>query len=54
MENPNPNPNACGIMEGSLPGKCAGMVFPYVPMQSSSAERYDQEQALAAGTLFPV
>ena len=49
----NPNPNTCGVMEGSLPGKCAGMAFPYIPMQGSSAERYDQSQALAAGTLFP-
>ena len=53
MENPNPNPTACGVMEGSLPGKCAGMAFPYIPMQENSAERYDQTQALAAGTLFP-
>ena len=53
MENPNPNPNACGVMEGSLPGKCAGMAFPYIPMQENSAQRYDQTQALAAGTLFP-
>ena len=49
----NPNPNTCGVMEGSLPGKCASMAFPYIPMQGSSAERYDQSQALAAGTLFP-
>ncbi len=53
MENPNPNPTACGVMEGSLPGKCASMAFPYIPMQENSAERYDQTQALAAGTLFP-
>lgn len=55
MEKPNPNPapGACGVMEGSLPGKCANMAFPYIPMQDNSSERYDQEQALAAGTLFP-
>lgn len=47
------NPNACGAMEGSLPGKCAGMAFPYIPMQPMNAERYDQSQALATGTLFP-
>lgn len=40
-------------MEGSLPGTCANMAFPYIPMQSGSADRYDQTQALAAGTLFP-
>ena len=45
------NPNACGAMEGSLPGKCAGMAFPYIPVQPMNAERYDQSQALAAGTL---
>ena len=49
----NVNPNACGVMEGSLPGKCASMAFPYIPMQNPNAERYDQNQALAAGTLFP-
>lgn len=49
----NLNPNACGVMEGTLPGKCASMAFPYVPMQGMNAERYDQTQALAAGTLFP-
>jgi len=51
--NPTPNPDTCGVMEGSLPGKCASMAFPYIPMQSYQPERYDQEQALAAGTLFP-
>ena len=49
----NTNPNACGVMEGSLPGKCANLAFPYIPMQNVNAERYDQSQALAAGTLFP-
>lgn len=49
----NVNPNACGVMEGSLPGKCASLAFPYIPMQNPNAERYDQNQALAAGTLFP-
>ena len=49
----NVNPAACGVMEGSLPGKCASMAFPYIPMQNPNAERYDQNQGLAAGTLFP-
>ena len=49
----NTNPAACGVLEGSLPGKCANMAFPYIPMQNRNAERYDQAQALAAGTLFP-
>ena len=49
----NVNPNACGVTEGSLPGKCANMAFPYISMQGMNAERYDQTQGLAAGTLFP-
>ena len=49
----NVTPTACGVMEGSLPGKCAGLPFPYIPVQSRNAERYSQMDALAAGTLFP-
>ncbi len=46
-------PNGCPTMEGSLPGQCASMVFPYVPMQGESPERYDAQEGLATGTLFP-
>lgn len=55
MENPNLNSNAntCGVMEGSLPGKCASLAFPYIPMQNMNAQRYDAADALSAGTLFP-
>lgn len=49
----NMKPNCCPTMEGSLPGKCANMVFPYVPMQCDSPERYDAQEGLVAGTLFP-
>lgn len=49
----NTNPGCCGMMEGSLPGKCASMVFPYVPMQCENSERYDYQEALVTGTLFP-
>ena len=49
----NVTPTACGVMEGSLPGQCAGLAFPYIPVQSRNAERYSQMDALAAGTLFP-
>lgn len=49
----NMNPNRCPAMEGSLPGKCASLVFPYVSMQSENPERYDAQDGLAAGTLFP-
>lgn len=53
MENPNLKPTACGVMDGSLPGPCASMAFPYIPMQINTNDRYTQDQALAAGTLFP-
>ena len=53
MENPNMKPTACGVMDGSLPGSCASMAFPYIPMQVNTDNRYTQDQALAAGTLFP-
>lgn len=56
MENPNTKPvtpAACGTMDGSLPGNCANLAFPYVPFQVNSDDRYTQDQALAAGTLFP-
>ena len=53
MENPNTNTSACGVMDGKLPGSCASMAFPYIPTQANSDNRYTQEQALAAGTLFP-
>lgn len=49
----NTNTGCSGPMEGSLPGKCATMVFPYVAMQNSVAQRYDQKEGLATGTLFP-
>ena len=50
MEN---NANCCGVMEGSLPGKCAALAFPYVPVQCNDPKRYDAKEALANGTLFP-
>lgn len=49
----NTNPNSCGAAEGSLPGSCASMVFPYVAMQRTDPARYDQQEALYHGTLFP-
>ena len=45
--------SACGNGDGRLPGSCAPMVFPYVPMQSENARRYGQQEALQEGTLFP-
>ena len=44
---------ACGVMNGSLPGVCAPMVFPYIPMQENDPPRYSQDDAMRAGTLFP-
>ena len=44
---------ACAPGMGALPNGCASLAFPYIPMQENSAQRYDQTQALAAGTLFP-
>ena len=43
----------CGGMNGSLPGTCAPMAFPYIPMQDQNPKRYDNREALQRGTLFP-
>jgi spore coat protein JB len=43
----------CGDRDGRLPGACADLVFPYVPMQQKNAKRYGQKEALQQGTLFP-
>ena len=48
-----PNESACGVGNGSLPGKCAPLAFPYIPMQENNPPRYNQEDALENGTLFP-
>ena len=40
-------------MDGRLPGKCASMVFPYVPMQTNNPQVYEQTEGLENGTLFP-
>ena len=44
---------ACGGINGSLPGTCAQMAFPYIPMQDMNPKRYDNREALQRGTLFP-
>lgn len=49
----NESTNACGVMDGSLPGQCASLVFPYVPMQSSNPKIYGETEGLENGTLFP-
>ena len=49
-----PGPSSgCGDQEGALPGRCAALAFPYIPMQNKNPKRYDQRQALQQGTLFP-
>ena len=43
----------CGTTEGRLPGSCAPLAFPYVPVQCDNPARYSQQDALQAGSLFP-
>ena len=46
------NKAAMGV--GTLPqGGRAPLAFPYLPMQKNDPERYSQQDALRAGTLFP-
>ena len=49
----NNNTGRCGVMQGSLPGRCAPLAFPYVPVQGNDPDRYNNKEALASGTLFP-
>ena len=55
MEKPEMNRPAasCGTEAGSLPGVCAPMVFPYVPVQGNNPVRFSRMEALQTGTLFP-
>ena len=55
MEKPEMNrPTAsCGVNEGSLPGACAPMAFPDVPVQGKNPVRFSRMEALQTGTLFP-
>jgi len=55
MEKPEMNRPAasCGTETGSLPGVCAPMVFPYVPVQGNNPVRFSRMEALQTGTLFP-
>ena len=53
-QKPDTLPQAtCSVMEGTLPGTCASMVFPYIPMQEYNSKHYDSNEALRSGTLFP-
>lgn len=51
-ENKKPSVSCCGG-NGKLPGNCAPLAFPYVPMQECVNEAYDQQAGLDNGTLFP-
>ena len=58
MEKPTERPNrpaagSCGVDKGSLPGPCASLAFPFVPMQEPNPVRYSRMEALQTGTLFP-
>ena len=44
---------ACGADQGRLPGCCASLAFPYVPVQEQNPVRYSRMEALQTGTLFP-
>ena len=53
MEKPNTPANGCGSDLGSLPGSCAHLAFPFVPMQEPNPVRFSRMEALQTGTLFP-
>lgn len=46
-------PERCAAAEGTLPGKCGDLAFPYIAMQGENPARYDNQEALENGTLFP-
>ena len=46
------NKPVCGDNCGTLP-PCAPLAVPYVPFQQKGAPKYNKEQALNSGTLFP-
>ena len=53
MEKPDIPTAGCGADKGSLPGVCAPLAFPYIPMQGENPVRYSRMEALQTGTLFP-
>ena len=54
MEKPKPTPESgCGTGQGTLPGCCAPLAFPYIPMQEPNPVRFSRLAALQTGTLFP-
>ena len=57
MEKPNNTPTTpsggCQPGQGTLPGTCAPMAFPFIAMQEENPVRYSRMEALQTGTLFP-
>ena len=54
MENNSTNQaGVCAVGSGTLPGPCAPLAFPYIPMQEKNPVRYSRMEALQTGTLFP-
>lgn len=43
----------CILSEGSLPGKCGSLAFPYIATQDNFPPMYDRNEAIRYGTLFP-
>lgn len=52
-QNSNQAVPSCGAAQGALPGACAPLAFPYVPMQEANPVRFSKMEALQTGTLFP-
>lgn len=55
---PRPQPSRpseplCAAGDGRLPERCAPLAFPYIPMQCNNPQRYNNNEALQRGTLFP-
>ena len=53
MDNQKPSAAPCGTDQGSLPGCCASLAFPFVAMQEPNPVRLSRMEALQTGTLFP-
>lgn len=47
-----PSVRSCSAGEGSLP-ECAHLAVPYVPYQRTGERKFEQNEALSHGTLFP-
>lgn len=52
-EKPEKPGGPCGVGQGTLPGNCGALAFPFVAMQGPNPVRYSRREALETGTLFP-